>query len=264
MQIEYTAADIARFWVYVDKGGPCWLWCGPTNRARPNRESGYGVFSIRGRHVYAHQFAFLLAGGVIPSGGFVCHDCPGGDNRLCVRNDAAGFHEVNGVLRPKFGHLWQGDHLSNMADMAAKGRGTAGDRNPSRLYPDSVQRGDQHWSRRNPDLLQRGDTHWTKLKPERIARGDRSGSRLHPESRPRGERHGLRLHPERHGSKTKPESVLRGEQNVSAKLTEAQVIEIRRRFAAGGITKVALGREYGVSGVLISHIVTRKIWRHVE
>ena len=51
---------------------------------------------------------------------------------------------------------------------------------------------------------------------------------------------------------------LTGEQNKSSKLTDAEVDEIRHRYAAGGITQDALGVEYGVRGSAISRIVNRK------
>lgn len=49
-----------------------------------------------------------------------------------------------------------------------------------------------------------------------------------------------------------------------AKLTDEQVIEIRRRYADGGVTQQALGDEYGVNHSLISYIVRRKRWAHLD
>ena len=46
------------------------------------------------------------------------------------------------------------------------------------------------------------------------------------------------------------------EQNPSCKLSNSQVIEIRQRFAKGGLTKAELAREYGVSRGQIWQIVT--------
>ena len=48
----------------------------------------------------------------------------------------------------------------------------------------------------------------------------------------------------------------------TAKLTEANVIEILRR-SAHGETGVALAREFGVRQSNISFIVRRKTWKHV-
>ncbi|MGE3267177.1 MAG: hypothetical protein AB7P40_00420 [Chloroflexota bacterium] len=78
-----------------------------------------------------------------------------------------------------------------------------------------------------------------KLMKGRQPRGDDSWARQHPELLARGERHG------------------------GARLTESQVREIRQRYAAGGITQVALGREYGVAQMTISGIVTGREWQHV-
>lgn len=51
---------------------------------------------------------------------------------------------------------------------------------------------------------------------------------------------------------------LNGERRPQAKLTDAQVEEIRERYAAGGISQKALGAEYGVQGSAVSLIVNRK------
>jgi len=73
----------------------------------------------------------------------------------------------------------------------------------------------------------------------RTASGERNGSHTHPERLARGERHGL------------------------AKLTEAQVREIRARYAAGGVSQSQLAREYGMARTTISSIVRRETWAHV-
>lgn len=56
-----------------------------------------------------------------------------------------------------------------------------------------------------------------------------------------------------------------GERHPAAKLTEAQIIEIRSMFKPhsrefGG---VVLAKRYGVTQALISAIVCRRIWKHV-
>jgi len=56
----------------------------------------------------------------------------------------------------------------------------------------------------------------------------------------------------------------RGEQNGDSKLSAEQVLEIRRRFAAGGVTQQELGDEFGVCQTLVSRIVRRKNWAHLE
>lgn len=52
-----------------------------------------------------------------------------------------------------------------------------------------------------------------------------------------------------------------GEQHGMAKLTTADVVEIRRRVEAGE-TQTAVARDFGVASSRISTIVNRKAWRH--
>lgn len=56
---------------------------------------------------------------------------------------------------------------------------------------------------------------------------------------------------------------LRGERNGQAKLTPVEVLEIRRRHAAGGINQAQLGREYGVSRRTVGMLLSGDRWRHV-
>lgn len=55
----------------------------------------------------------------------------------------------------------------------------------------------------------------------------------------------------------------RGSRNSQAKLTEGQVLDMRERYAAGGVTHADLAQAYGVSRALVSVIITRKIWSHL-
>lgn len=55
----------------------------------------------------------------------------------------------------------------------------------------------------------------------------------------------------------------RGEACVSAKLTESQVIDIRRLHAAGVMSKSELASEYGVHMVTIGAIIKRITWKHI-
>jgi DNA-binding transcriptional regulator YiaG len=54
-----------------------------------------------------------------------------------------------------------------------------------------------------------------------------------------------------------------GELCAAAKLTGLQVVEIRRRYAAGGVTQAVLASCYGVEKGAISKIVRGERWRHV-
>jgi hypothetical protein len=95
---------VARFWAKVKKTPYCWLWTAGTIR-------GYGHFSMgrvdgKSKAIYAHRLSWIIANGPIPHGLFVLHNCPSGDNPLCV-NPA---------------HLFLGTQPDNLADARAKGR----------------------------------------------------------------------------------------------------------------------------------------------
>ena len=55
----------------------------------------------------------------------------------------------------------------------------------------------------------------------------------------------------------------KGELCGMSKLTDADVIEIRRRYAEGGVTQEQLGRLYGVHRMSICDIVNRVKWKHI-
>jgi hypothetical protein len=58
--------------------------------------------------------------------------------------------------------------------------------------------------------------------------------------------------------------VRHGEQHASARLTEADVREIRRRHAAGEASYTGLAFTFGVHIQTIASIVQRKTWKHVD
>lgn len=207
-------SDDERFRSKVDRSNGCWLWKAGTS-------SGYGNFRPHGRPCMgAHVWAFEQVFGAIPSGMCVLHVC---DFRPCVRNDEPGVYVVNGIARPRFGHLFLGTKSDNDHDMWAKGRGAVGDRHMSRTKPESLRRGDNHPARMRPDFM----------RPAQEA---------------------IHEHPER---------LARGERNGASRLTNAQVIEIRHRWGEGGTTQTALAIEYGVTQPLLSRIVRGVAWKHL-
>jgi len=111
---KYSAEFVASFWSRVTKTEGCWLWQGaPT-------ASGYGQLKCRAISsvpLLAHRVSWELASDrEVPTGLHVLHNCPGGDNPLCV-NPA---------------HLWLGTTQDNSKDRDAKGRVARGDRNGAR------------------------------------------------------------------------------------------------------------------------------------
>lgn len=71
------------------------------------------------------------------------------------------------------------------------------------------------------------------------------------------------------GKKQSPETIekhklaQRGEKNASSKLTEGQVLAIRKRFAEGGILQRELAEQFNVTQVMISRIILRAAWKHI-
>lgn len=107
----------------------------------------------------------------------------------------------------------------------------------------------------NPNHLFLGtdqDNSDDKMKKGRFIRlvGDRNGSRRHPEARPRGENHWM---------KRLAYKILRGERNGRARLTEAQVLEIRAE-RANGEKYSELSKKFGISKTQIARIVKGESW----
>lgn len=67
----------------------------------------------------------------------------------------------------------------------------------------------------------------------------------------------------RHRAYTKPETILMGEKSPASKLTDKEVIEIRERYKAGGISTRKIAKIYGVTGGTIQAIIKRKTWKHI-
>lgn len=96
-------------------------------------------------------------------------------------------------------------------------------------------------------------THWfTGTDADNMA--DRDAKGRHGGWKTAGDANIARRHPER---------LQRGEAHTHAKLTTMQVLEIRDRYAQGGIFQRQLAAEFGVEQSLISAIVRRKLWRHI-
>ncbi len=88
----------------------------------------------------------------------------------------------------------------------------------------------------------------------RAATGERNGSKKFPERLKRGEDHPRRL---------RPEIGARGSQHGRAKLTEADVLEIRRKYETGQYTHRGLAKEYGICKSQLTRILVRRVWSHI-
>jgi hypothetical protein len=97
-----------------------------------------------------------------------------------------------------------------------------------------------------------GNRNGSVTKPERRAYGERNGSKTKPDKIPRGDRN---------GGRTKPET-RQGERHWKAKLTRAQVIEIRRQFSLKE-TNSSLAKQFNVSRSVIQKITSHTLWKSV-
>jgi hypothetical protein len=83
--------------VIPEPNSGCHLWLGAVNN------DGYGHFSVDGKKVLAHRFAFARANGSIADGLVIRHTC---DVRCCVNEQ----------------HLIPGTHADNANDKVVRGR----------------------------------------------------------------------------------------------------------------------------------------------
>lgn len=91
----------------IKKENDCWEWLG-------SKVNGYANFNHRGKIMKAHRASWIIHHGSIPTSMFVLHKC---DVRHCTKPS----------------HLFLGNQIDNMRDMASKGRTGVlhGDKNPS-------------------------------------------------------------------------------------------------------------------------------------
>lgn len=68
----------------------------------------------------------------------------------------------------------------------------------------------------------------------------------------------------RHAFKTGLSSVARGDDHKASKLTEEEVIEIKRLYSTGGYRYIDLAKKFDVAKITISRIITKESWKHVK
>src|SRR6266536_1328065 len=152
----------------------------------------------------------------------------------CTRAHRYAWELINGPIPPEINVCHYCDHPACV--------------NPDHLYLGNSVDIAAYTSQKGHCMVQ--------LYPERVARGDRSGPRKHPERMPRGNNHPNRLHPEN----LRPAF---GERAGQSKLTDKQVMEIRKLRAAGGITCQELADKFGVKDNTIYNICEGTYWKHL-
>jgi hypothetical protein len=128
--------------------------------------------------------------------------------------------------------------------------------NPSCVNPDHVFLGTQ--ADNIADCISKG----------RNAKGQTHGTVTHPESICRGEKLSkimfrVAARGIKNGAYTHPEKLKRGDENHKTKLTESQVLEIRKIRQYTNRSLAGIAATYGVSFSTISRIALRQIWKHV-
>jgi DNA-binding XRE family transcriptional regulator len=184
-------------------------------------EKGYGILAVNRRSELAHRVSYVLNVGELSDDLGALHSC---DRPPCCNPT----------------HLWAGTDAQNRADCVAKGRTDRGESHPSaRLTATAVHE------------IRRRYAEWASIAELAAAFGvsdqaicDVVGGKSWRHLR--GCEEPMRRPPRF------------GERNPAAKLTDAQVAEVRARFAAGGISQAALAREYGVSFQSIHAMVRGK------
>lgn len=111
--------------------------------------------------------------------------------------------------------------------------------NPEHLKKGTTQENTAQRDREGRGRYLRGDQHWTCHYPEKAASGE-AWKAAH-----------------------KPESILRGSDCWSAKLTDRDVIDILDRYDGSTQSLQSLTTEYGVRNSVIYRIIQGKTWKHV-
>jgi hypothetical protein len=114
----------------IKKENGCWEW--------PNTNGDYGRMAFFGKDEGIHRISWILEYGEIPDGLCVLHRC---DNPPCSRPS----------------HLFLGTKIDNTADMVSKGRQAKGDKNGSRIHPESLPRGENHGMNTCPERRTYGE-----------------------------------------------------------------------------------------------------------
>lgn len=255
----FSDGQIVSFWSRVQKSNPdeCWLF------SRTNPRTHYGVWTTRissqtekpsYKGFRAHRIAYYLATGDDPGNLEVLHTC---DNPPCC-NPA---------------HLFKGTPADNMADKMNKGRGhfpgvinqPKGERHAmAKLVESQVYEIRELYIAAEKSIPQIAEIYGVSTTTiEHIAKGKTwRHLNLEPVSqstvyRTRGDDHWMHKHP----GKAKAHALA----NLPnpPKLTEAEVIEIRQLFDAGGISKYKLAKWFNTTKQNIKFIVERKTWTHL-
>lgn len=206
--------EICATYVIPGPTNDCWPWKGYVAK------NGYGYVSFQRKDMLGHRVSYIVNRGAIPDGMDVCHKC---DNPACVNPN----------------HLFLGTHQDNMDDKVRKGRQPRGEWNSNaKLTDEQVGRIKLELAERtgsNSAIARRYGV--TRKTIDAIEHG-RTWAHI-PGPPP---------------TRKNPRNLPTGSNHHNAKLTEADVIEIRVLLAEGAQTQRAIAFHYNVSETLISAI----------
>jgi hypothetical protein len=262
------------FWSRINKTETCWLWAGSTWD-----KDGYGLFRFQGKNWRATRLSWTLCCGPIPKGLVVCHQC---DTPACVRPS----------------HLFLETQAENIEDRNRKGRARVPFIRPVRTavsrrtteasfwsHVTKIPEGCWIWTGRSRDnhgygqFVHQGQ-HWKAhrlswtftngpiekglcvchrcdtpecVRPDHLFLGTHRENMSDMRDKGRWTNH----YKGQWGAYAP-----RGERHWSTKLTEADIVTIRQRYAAGE-SLTTLSQAYKMTRTNASHIVRRKTWTHV-
>ena len=280
---QLSDEDKSRFWQKVKMAGSddCWNW----TSVRTRKQGGYGHFSISRKKYVAHRVSWVLAYGQVPNDLLVLHTC---DNTICVNPS----------------HLFLGTQDDNMLDMVIKQRsphtkltdkeaeqilallaGGMSQREAGECFDSSqevVSALVQGITKRHlprPDGIKSRPRYGeqspnAKLKEDdvkQILQGLVDGKTR----RELAERYRVttelisalvcgRIWPHVPRPAGIPAGQVRGEQQKNSKLTESDVLEIRRLYATGDYSYASIAKIFPVHPGQILKIVRRIAWKHVK
>lgn len=241
-----------RFWSHVEKTPGCWLW------TKYRDACGYGRFAIKprgviGAHIVAWEFS---TGQSVPRGMRVVQAC---GQKSCVRPDHMEMRTlskayVRGKRKTIEEQFWG---RVSKTDGCWLWTGRLGRTGYGRFKPSPEGLVLVHrfsWQMHNgpvPDdlrVLHRCDVR-NCVRPDHLFLGTQADN-VHD------------MHAKGRARKHRGPSRYKGEKNHLAKLTDADVLEIRRRAAEGAVLG-EMARRYGVSAPTIREVVLRLRWTHV-